>query len=137
MALTTPRGFYSHVRQVGDLVFVSGTSARQPDNTIAGATEVDAMGTVSLDIVEQTTAVLTAMEKALESVGLDRHAIVDATSYLVSMNDFAGYNQAWASFFAGIDPAPARTTVAVHQLPNPKLLVEIKATASLSLARGQ
>lgn len=128
--LATPRGFYSPVREVEGLVYVSGTSARRRDNTIAGATRVDEMGTFRLDIVEQTTAVLENMEKALGSVGLDRSDIVDATSFLVSMNDFAGYNQAWADFFASVDPAPARTTVAVHQLPHPHLLVEIKAVAA-------
>ena len=32
----TPRGRFPHVKVVGDLVFVSGTSSRRPDNTIAG-----------------------------------------------------------------------------------------------------
>ncbi len=131
MAPVTPRGYYSPVRVVGELVFVSGTSSRRPDNTIAGATPVDEMGTTSLDIVEQTAAVLHTIESHLSSVGLDRHDIVDATSYLVSMNDFAGYNRAWAEFFDGIEPAPCRTTVAVHQLPHPLLLVEISCTAQL------
>jgi 2-aminomuconate deaminase len=43
------------------------------------------------------------------------------------MNDFGGYNQFWAEFFP--DSAPARTTVAVHQLPHPHLLIEIQAVA--------
>ena len=34
---TAPRGAYPHLRVVGDLVFVSGTSARRPDGTIEGA----------------------------------------------------------------------------------------------------
>ena len=44
------------------------------------------------------------------------------------MNDFADYNKAYAEFF---DKAtgPTRTTVAVHQLPHPDLVVEIKVTA--------
>jgi len=109
------------------VVYVSGTSARRPDNTIAGAT-VDEMGTTDLDIGVQTTAVLENIERLLATVGLNRSHLVDATSFLVNMNDFGGYNRAWAAFFDGVE-APARTTVAVHQLPHPQLLIEIKATA--------
>ena len=53
----TPRGRFPHARRAGDHIFVSGTSARRPDNTIAGAS-VDAMGTAELDIRAQTRAVL-------------------------------------------------------------------------------
>ena len=44
------------------------------------------------------------------------------------MNDFGGYNEVYGEFF-GHD-GPARTTVAVHQLPHPHLRIEIKAVAS-------
>jgi 2-aminomuconate deaminase len=128
MSFVTPRGAFPHVKVVGDWAFVSGTSARRPDNSIAGA-EVDEMGTSSLDIEEQTTAVLENIERILGSVDLNRTHLIDATVFLVNMNDFGGYNRAWASFFAGHE-APARTTVAVHQLPHPHLLIEIKATAT-------
>ena len=127
-ALVTPRGAFPHVRVAAGLAFVSGTSARRSDNSIAGA-EVDELGTATLDIEIQTRAVLHNVETILATVGLDRSNLVDATVFLVSMNDFGGYNRAWAGFFADGD-APARTTVAVHQLPHPHLLVEIKATAA-------
>ncbi len=52
-----PRGKFPHVKRAGDLLFVSGTSARRADNTIAGA-EADALGTVRLDIRLQTRAVI-------------------------------------------------------------------------------
>lgn len=127
--LVQPRGAFPHVKVAGRFAFVSGTSSRRPDNTFAGAA-ADAMGTVTLDIAVQTTAVLENIERILSTVGLDRADLVDATCFLVSMNDFGGYNRAWAEFFSGVD-APARTTVAVHQLPHPHLVVEIKATALL------
>ncbi len=47
--------------------------------------------------------------------------------FLVSMNDFGGFNEVWAEFFD--ENGPTRTTVAVHQLPHPLLLVEMKAIA--------
>jgi 2-aminomuconate deaminase len=126
--LVTPRGAYPHLRVSNGFVFVSGTSARQADNTIAGAS-VDELGTASLDIETQTRAVLANVETILATVGLDRSDLVEATSFLVSMNDFGGYNRAWGEFFAG-GPSPARTTVAVHQLPHPHLLIEIRAVAA-------
>jgi 2-aminomuconate deaminase len=43
------------------------------------------------------------------------------------MNDFGGYNQVYGEYFDS--DGPARTTVAVHQLPHPQLLIEIKAVA--------
>ena len=48
-------------------------------------------------------------------------------SYLVNMNDFGGYNEVYGKYFS--DDGPARTTVAVHQLPHPHLLIEIRAVA--------
>jgi 2-aminomuconate deaminase len=76
--LVTPRGRFPHARVVGELIYVSGTSSRRPDNSIKGAA-VDEMGTTSLDIRVQTRA--------------------------------------------------TRTTVAVHQLPHPHLLIEIQSVA--------
>ncbi len=125
--LSTPRGAFPHLRESGGFLFVSGTSSRRADNTIAGAS-VDESGTVDLDMTTQTTAVLDNIEAILATVGLDRSHIIDATVFVVNMNDFGPYNRAWAAFFDGVAP-PARTTVAVHQLPHPHLLLEIKATA--------
>lgn len=122
----TPRGRFPHVRRAGDYLFVSGTSSRRADNSFAGA-EVDTMGVTSLDIREQTRAVIQNIARLLEAHGASLKDLVDTTVFLVNMNDFGGYNQVWAEFFD--ETGPARTTVAVHQLPHPLLLIEIKATA--------
>jgi 2-aminomuconate deaminase len=121
-----PRGKYPHVKRAGDFLFVSGTSARRADNTIAGA-EVDESGTAHLDIREQTKAVLDNIRDILGSVGAQLKDVVEITTYLVNINDFAGYNEVYARYFD--NDAPARTTVAVHQLPHPHLLIEIRAMA--------
>jgi len=123
----TPRGKYPHYKRAGDFIFVSGTSSRRADNSIAGARKVDAMGTWVLDIQEQTRAVLENIGKTLQAAGAGLQDVVEISTFLVNMNDFAGYNQVYAEFFD--DNAPARTTVAVHQLPHPHLLIEIKAVA--------
>jgi 2-aminomuconate deaminase len=121
-----PRGKYPHVKRAGDFLIVSGTSSRRADNTIVGA-EVDEFGTTRLDIRAQTRAVIENVRDILRTMGADLGDIVEVTSYLLNMNDFAGYNEVYGEFFnyAG----PARTTVAVHQLPHPHLLVEIRVLA--------
>lgn len=124
--LARPRGAYPHFRSVGPFVFVSGIGARQPDNTIRGA-RADAMGTASLDIREQTRAVIENVRAVLKSAGLDLTDLVEITTFLVHMNDFGGYNEVYGEYF-GAD-GPARTTVAVHQLPHPHMLIEMKAVA--------
>jgi len=122
----TPRGKYPHVKVVGDLIFVSGTSSRRADNSFAGV-EVDEMGTTNLDIREQTRAVLENIRDILATVNADLSDIVDVTTFLVNMNDFSGYNEVYGEFFDY--NGPTRTTVAVHQLPHPHLLIEIKVIA--------
>jgi 2-aminomuconate deaminase len=123
----TPRGKYPHVKRVGDFIFVSGTSSRKADNTFAGVEQVDEMGTMKLDIEAQTRAVIENIRDFLAEEGAGLEDIVDVTSFLVNMNDFAGYNKAYAEYFDY--DGPTRTTVAVHQLPHPYLLVEIKVMA--------
>jgi 2-aminomuconate deaminase len=121
-----PRGKFPHFRRAGDFIYVSGTSARRADNSIAGA-EVDAMGTAKLDIRAQTRAVIENIRDILKSAGAGLADCVEIGAYLVSMNDFGGYNEVYGEFFDYT--GPARTTVAVHQLPHPHLLIEIKAVA--------
>ena len=124
----TPRGAYPHTKRVGDFIFVSGTSSRRADNSIAGAEQIDSMGTKKLDVAVQTREVLKNIDKNLAKVGASLADVVDVTSFLVNMNDFADYNKAYAEFF-DTDTGPTRTTVAVHQLPHPDLVIEIKVVA--------
>jgi len=121
-----PRGRFPHIKRAGDFLFISGTSSRRADNTLAGV-EVDAMDTTRLDIRVQTRAVITNLRDILQSVGSDLKEVVDISTFLVNMNDFAGYNEVYGEFFDY--GGPARTTVAVHQLPHPHLLIEIRAVA--------
>lgn len=121
-----PRGKFPHVKRAGDFLFVSGTSSRRADNSFAGA-EVDAMGVLDADIRAQTRAVIENIKAILESAGAGLKDLVELSTYLVDMGDFKGYNEVYAEYFDY--DGPARTTVAVHQLPHPMLRVEIKAVA--------
>lgn len=128
--LAPPRGAYPHLRRAGPFLFVSGTSARRPDGSIEGA-DVDASGATHLDIRAQTRAVITKVQAIVRAAGAELGDLVEWTTYLVDMNDYAGYNEVYAEFFSR-DSGPARTTVAVHQLPHPHLRIEVRAVAWLT-----
>ncbi|MEJ5278610.1 RidA family protein [Pseudomonas sp. MYb541] len=128
----TPLGTFPHVKRAGDFLYVSGTSSRRPDNSIAGA-GLDAAGHVHPDIAVQTREVLQNIRDILRSVDADLSDVVEICSYLVNMNDFSQYNQVYGEFFDA--SGPTRTTVAVHQLPHPQLVIEIKAVAYKPLPR--
>ena len=121
-----PRGTFPHFRRAGDFIFVSGTSARRADDSIAGAT-TDANGRAVLDIRTQTRAVLENIRDILVAAGAALSDVVEVSTFLVDMADFAAYNLVYSQFFGY--QGPARTTVAVAALPHPQLLIEIKAVA--------
>lgn len=124
---TKPRANYPHVRRAGDYIYVSGTSPRQPDNSIPGAA-VDEMGTTNFDIGRQTEAALENIRHNLQDIGADLSDLCELSCFLVDMNDFGGFNRVYNRYFDA-ETGPARTTVAVHQLPHPHLRIEIKAIA--------
>lgn len=128
-----PRGAFPHVKRAGDFLYVSGTSSRRADNSFAGAS-VDGMGVTQLDIRLQTRAVIENIRDVLASMGAGLADLVQVTSFLVDMNDFAGYNEVYAEFFDA--SGPTRTTVAVHQLPHPLLRIEIQGVAYQPLVRS-
>jgi len=121
-----PRGRFPHIKRAGDFLFVSGISSRRADDTLAGV-EVSDTGVALLDIRAQTRAVIENIRDILVSVDAGLEDVVDVASFLVSMEDFDGYNEVYAEFFDY--DGPTRTTVAVSELPHPHLLIEIKVTA--------
>ena len=86
----TPRGAYPHVKRVGDFIFVSGTSSRRSDNSIAGVDIIDEMGTKFLNIEVQTREVLNNIDTNLKKIGASLKDVIDVSTFLVTMNDFAG-----------------------------------------------
>lgn len=121
-----PRGKFPHIKRAGDFLFVSGTSSRRPDHSFEGV-ELDEFGTTNLDIKKQTRAVIENIKDILASFDASLEDLVEISAFLVNMNDFKGYNEVYAEYFDY--SGPCRTTVAVHQLPHPHLLIEIKAIA--------
>jgi 2-aminomuconate deaminase len=128
-----PLGKYPHAKRAGDLVFLSGTTARQPDGSIAGVTRNED-GSVRRDAALQTRIVLQNISRTLETLGGSLRDCVDMTVFLVDMADFDAYNQVYGEFFDVT--GPARTTVAVRALPHPDMMVEMKAVALLPQGRA-
>jgi 2-aminomuconate deaminase len=120
----TPRGKFPHIKRAGDFLFVSGTSARRPDNTIEGT-----------DVGTQTRAVIENVREILASVDARLADLVEICTYLVSMDDFSAYNEVYGEYFDY--DGPVRTTVAVYQLPRPELLIEMKAVAYKPILQGE
>src|SRR3984893_1278999 len=99
-----PRGTFPHFRRAGDFIFVSGTSARRADDSIARA-ERDAAGRPLLAIRAQTRAVLENIRDILTSAGASLADVVEVSTYLVNMADFNGYNEAYSELFGYQGPA--------------------------------
>jgi 2-iminobutanoate/2-iminopropanoate deaminase len=113
-----PVGPYSSAMIVGNLVYVSGQSGRDP-----------VTDSVSEDIEAQTEQVLTNIRTILEAAGSSLSKVVRCGVFLVDMGDFKRMNAVYERIFDG--HKPARTTVAVSELPGPGLRVEIDAVAAL------
>ncbi|KAH6574122.1 hypothetical protein BASA50_010066 [Batrachochytrium salamandrivorans] len=96
--------------------------------TILGKVEKLPSGEYKLDIGAQTRGVISNLAVILKAAGCSLKNVIDITVFLVDMSDYAEFNKVYNEFFQA-ETGPSRTTVAVKQLPNPNLLIEIKAVA--------
>ena len=113
-----PVGPYSPAVIAGNLVFVSGQSGRDP-----------ATDQVADTIEAQTEQVLRNIGTILEAAGSSLSRVVRCGVFLTDMAEFSRMNAVYARMFGG--HRPARTTVAVSELPGAGLKVEIDAVATL------
>ena len=110
-------GPYSQGFISGNLVFSSGQIPLAVETgEVVGAT-----------VAEQTAQVIKNLSAVLEAAGSSLAKVVKTTCFLTDMNDFAAFNEVYAKHFTG---KPARSTVAVKQLPK-SVLVEIEAIAEI------
>jgi 2-iminobutanoate/2-iminopropanoate deaminase len=79
-------------------------------------------------VVPETERVIRSLEAVLEAGGASLRDVVKTTVFLVDMAEFQAMNEVYARLFP--DPKPARTTVAVRELPRSGR-VEIEAWAFL------
>ena len=109
-------GPYSQAIAVDDLVFCSG------QGSIDAPSGEFLRGTVE----EETQRTLRNLGAVLDAAGVGFADVVKTTVFLIDMNDFQAMNGVYATFFP--DPPPARSTVAVKELPK-GFKVEIEAVA--------
>ena len=107
---------YSQAIRFGDLIFVSGQVALVPSGQISPG-----------GIEEQTRQVLENVRAILEAASSSLDRVLKTTCFLSSLEDLAGFNATYRTFFP-TDP-PARSTFQVGGLP-PGMLVEIEAIAA-------
>jgi 2-iminobutanoate/2-iminopropanoate deaminase len=111
-----PVGPYSPAVIVGNLVYVSGQSGRDP-----------VTDRVADDIEAQTEQVLENIRTILEAAGTSLSKVVRCGVFLTDMSEFKRMNAVYERMFDG--HRPARTTVGVAELPGPGLRVEMDAVA--------
>ncbi len=114
--LPSPVGPYSPGLVVGNLVFVSGQSGREPGT-----------GSVAPGVEAQTEQVFRNIAAILEAAGTSLAHVIRCGVFLVDMREFETMNTVYARVFG--EHRPARTTVEVSALPGPGLRVEIDAIA--------
>ena len=111
-----PIGPYSQAVLAGNLLFVSGQVAINPET---GNVE-------AADIPSETILVMKNLEAVLKEAGANFNDVVKTTIFLSDMGLFAQVNEVYGRFFTG--SFPARETVAVKGLPK-NVNVEISMIA--------
>lgn len=110
---------YSTIRQVGDFYYISGH------------TGIDlSTKTAAPDMKNQIVNLFKNLEETLKTQGLTFNDIVKTTVFLTDMGEFSAMNEVYVTYFS--DPKPARSTVAIRELPrvaDVPLKVEIEAIA--------
>ncbi|TPX38271.1 hypothetical protein SmJEL517_g00059 [Synchytrium microbalum] len=124
---------YPAARKAGSFLFVSGCSSRQPDGTgddlmFEHDAEVKPDGTVEFDIQKQTRGVIEKIKEVLKTAGASLENLVELNVFLTNMADYNGFNEVYNEYFTE-QGGPARTTVAVKELPHPYIIIEIKGIA--------
>lgn len=108
--------YYSPGLLAGDYFFVSGQLGIDP------STE-----SVPDDVAGQTKQALENLSRLLEQAGLSMASVVKTTVFLTDMKSFDVMNSVYVSSFS--QPLPARSTIEVSALSQPRYKVEIEAIA--------
>lgn len=112
-------GPYSQAVAINGMVYTSGVIPLDPETgEVAGS-----------DITAQAERVFKSLSALLDDAGASMDRVVKTTCFLQDLNDFATFNEIYASWFIG-DVTPARSTVQVAKLPK-GVLVEVEAVAVL------
>ena len=108
---------YARAVQVGDTVYVSGTTGTDPSGKVL------APG----DAYAQTVQSIRNIENALKRLGLGLEHVVRTRVYLTQMDRWEEVAKAHVEIFGQIHPATS--LIGVSRLVDPEMLVEIEAVA--------
>ncbi len=111
---------FSPAVRVGNLVFLSGTTATDEHGNIVGVGNIAA----------QTRHIFHKFARILESAGGSLADIVETTDYVLSLEDYKRTADVRRELFKG-PPWPAATGVVVSALVRKDALIEIKGIAAL------
>jgi enamine deaminase RidA (YjgF/YER057c/UK114 family) len=109
----------SFAARAGDLLFISGIPGFDADGALPDGFEA------------QFANVVVNLKRVLGEAGATMRDLVKVNVLLTRAGDVAAMNALYAGAF-GPAPYPARTTCVVQALPNPQMLIEIEAVASLA-----
>lgn len=111
-----PVGPYSQAIRSAGLVFCSGVVGLDPQS-----------GELVEGLAAQVRQAFENLKAVLEAADLTLDHVVKTTVYLQDMADFSEMNEIYAGYFG--DTPPARSTVAVRELPKAAIF-ELDAIAS-------
>ena len=112
-------GPYSQAVKIDNLVYTAGQIGLDP-----------ATGELREGLEAQTRQVMANLQAVLEAAGASFGSVVKTTIFITDMANFGVINGIYGAFF--VDAPPARSTVAVAQLPL-GALVEIEAVALVEI----
>ena len=110
-----PRAPYSTYTQVGNLIFVAGQVALEPQTQ-----------KTPKSFAEQLHLILKNLKTILESAGSSLENILKTTVFLKDLSNYAEYNEIYRQYFK--NGFPARSTV-IADLVHEDFLIEIEAIA--------
>ncbi len=117
-------GLWSNAIRVGDVLYISGTTARGRDGqTIEGEGEY-----------EQTRTIFTKMRHLIEAAGGTMNDLVKMTIFVTDISQNTEVWRARREFFTG--DFPTSTLVEISRLAKPEIKVEIEAIAHIGCSRS-
>jgi len=101
----------------GTFIFLSGLTSRDPDGNIVGEGDAGA----------QTRKIMEGLRAILAEAGGSLDDVVQATTYMTNMRDWAAVHAVRREYFGEV--LPASTTVQVTRLYDERQLLEFQALA--------